>query len=58
MARPSRRLYLESLRRMTPEQRLLMAFELTDLSRAVFRAGLRVRFPEASDAELRQVYMQ
>ena len=43
--RPNHQLYLAALRRLTPEQRLLKAFELTELSRELFRAGLRQRFP-------------
>jgi hypothetical protein len=30
---------------MTPEQRLGKAFELTEMSRALFVTGLRARFP-------------
>ncbi len=56
--RPNRRRYLEALRRQTPEQRLFKAFELTELSRELFRAGLRQRFPEASEAELQQIYLE
>jgi hypothetical protein len=56
--RPNHQLYLEALRRMTPEQRLLKAFELTELSRELFRAGLRQRFPEASEAELQRIYLE
>ena len=51
-SRPNHQLYLAALRRLTPEQRLLKAFELTELSRELFRAGLRQRFPEADEAEL------
>jgi len=56
--RPNRQIYLEALRRLTPEQRLLKAFELTDLSRELFRAGLRQRFPEAGEAELQRIYLE
>jgi hypothetical protein len=56
--RPNRQIYLEALRRLTPEQRLLKAFELTDLSRELFRAGLRRRFPQASEAELERIYLE
>ena len=56
--RPNHRLYLEALRRLTPEQRLLKAFELTELSRELFRAGLRQRFPKADEAELRRIYLE
>jgi hypothetical protein len=37
---------------MTPEQRLLKAFELSEFSRQLFKAGLRDRFPEKTEAEL------
>jgi len=56
--RPNHRLYLEALRRLTPEQRLLKAFELTELSRELFRAGLRQRYPEADEAELQRIYLE
>jgi Rv0078B-related antitoxin len=56
--RPNHQLYLDALRRLTPEQRLLKAFELTELSRELFRAGLRQRFPEASEAELQRIYLE
>lgn len=56
--RPNRGPYIETLRRMTPEQRLLKAFELTELSRALLRAGLRDRFPDVPDAEIRCLYLE
>jgi hypothetical protein len=56
--RPNHRLYIEALRRMTPAQRLKRAFELSDLTRRLFMHGLRKRFPEASEAELKQIYTQ
>ena len=56
--RPNHQIYLEALRRMTPEQRLLKALELTELSRELFRAGLRRRFPETGEAELQRIYLE
>jgi hypothetical protein len=56
--RPNRRVYLEILRKMTPQQRLLKAFELTAMARALLRQGLRKRFPELSEEELQRVYLQ
>jgi len=56
--RPNHQVYLEALSRLTPEQRLLKAFELTDLSRALFRDGLRHRFPDASEDELQRIYLE
>ena len=56
--RPNDRLYLEALRRMTPEQKLLKVFELTEMSRQLFRQGLRERFPELSEEELHRLYLE
>ena len=56
--RPNHQTYLEVLRRMTPEQRLLKAFELSRMSRQMFLAGLRKRFPDLSDEELRRLYLK
>jgi hypothetical protein len=47
--------YLRVLRGLTPEQRLRKAFELSDFSRALFREGLRMRFPDASAEALAQL---
>jgi hypothetical protein len=56
MKRPSgHREYLQVLRRLSPEARLRKAFELSDFSRELFLAGLRRRFPQMSDAELRGI---
>jgi hypothetical protein len=55
---PNHSLYIEVLRKMTPEQRLLKAFELSDFARALFRQGLRDRFPDLSEEELHLLYLQ
>jgi hypothetical protein len=55
--RPNHRMYLQVLRRMTPEQRLLKAFELSAFSRQLFLAGLKARFPDLPDHELRALYL-
>lgn len=43
---------------MTPEARLLKAFELTDFSRQLFLHGLRRRFPDRDQAELKQFMLE
>jgi hypothetical protein len=43
---------LRVLRRMTPNQRLVAALELSELTRALFAAGLRRGYPHLSDADL------
>ena len=40
------------LRRLTPEQRLLAALELSDATRALALARLRERFPEYTQRQL------
>ncbi|MBX3412264.1 MAG: hypothetical protein KF708_06055 [Pirellulales bacterium] len=49
--------HLAVLRAMTSEQRLRKAFELTELSRSLFRQGLRRRFPTLPDDEFHQLYL-
>jgi DNA-binding PadR family transcriptional regulator len=46
--RPNHGIYLEILRRMTPEQRLRKTFELSEMGRELFRQGLRQRHPDLS----------
>lgn len=53
---PNHRIYIETLRRMTPEQRLLKAFGLTEFANELFRAGLRRRFPNATAEELEAIF--
>ncbi len=57
-SRPNHRIYIETLRKMTAEQRLLKAFELTQFSRDLFMHGLRQRFPDLSDEELRKLSLE
>lgn len=42
----------EALRRMTPEARLRLAWEMSDLARALFRAGLEDRRGAVPDGEV------
>ena len=43
---------------MTEEQRLLKAFELSDFIRQLFKAGLKERFPQKTDAELHHLFLK
>jgi hypothetical protein len=56
--RPNHAVYLAALRRMTEEERLAKAMELTEWSRSLFRQGLRERFPNLPEAELHQLYLR
>ena len=56
--RPNHKLYLKTLARMTPEQRLCKAFELSEMTKALFRHGLRKRFPHLSDEQRKRIYLE
>jgi hypothetical protein len=56
--RPNHRRYIEVLRRMTPEQRLAKAFELSEMTKRLFRQGLRERFPDLDEADFHRLYLE
>jgi hypothetical protein len=56
--RRNHKLYIEILRQMTPEQRLQQSFDMSDFTRELFLDGLRQRFPDVSDNELRKLYLE
>jgi hypothetical protein len=56
--RPNHQRYIEVLRRMTPEQRLLKAFELSEFSKALFIEGLRKRHPNLGPAEFHRLFLE
>jgi hypothetical protein len=53
--RPNHAAYLRVLRSMSPEARLRKAFELSAFARALFRTGLRHRFPLLTEPELERL---
>ena len=56
--RPNRRLYIQVLRNMTPEQRLDKAFELSEFTRDLFRHGLRRRYPDLNEEQFQEVFLK
>jgi len=46
------RVQMEILRRLSPEQRLRQAFELTELARAISAAGVRARHPDYTEHQV------
>ena len=57
-ARPNHREYLDVLQRMTPEQRIAKAFELSDLTKTLFRQGLRERFPDLPEDQFHALFLE
>jgi hypothetical protein len=55
--RPNHARYLEILRAMTPEERLRKAFEMSAFTKALFKQGLRERFPDLSEDDFHRLYL-
>ena len=55
---PNHKIYLQVLRQMSPEQKLLKAFELTEFTRDLFLHGLRKRFPASSEEDLKKLFLE
>ena len=56
--RPNDAAYLNVLRHMTPQQRLAKAFELSELTRKLFRQGLSERFPDLAADDFHKLYLE
>ena len=56
--RPNHRQYLEVLKRMTPEERLLKAFELSEMTKTLFQQGLRERFPDLPEEQFHALFLE
>ena len=56
--RPNYKIYIQVLRQMSPEKRLLKAFELSEFTRQLFIHGLHKRFPNLSDEEFKKILLE
>ena len=56
--RANHRRYLEVLQRMTPQERLAKAFELSEMTKSLFRQGLRERFPDLPDDQFHALFLE
>ena len=54
----SHRVYINILKKMSPQQRLLKSFELTDFGKTLFFEGLKERHACLSDMEIRKIYIE
>lgn len=53
--RPNHKVYIQVLRKMSPEKRLLKAFELSEFTNQLFIHGLSKKFPDLDDQEFKKV---
>jgi hypothetical protein len=56
--RPNHRIYIQVLRKMSPEKRLLKAFELSEFAKQLFIHGLHRRFPDLSGEEFKKILLE
>jgi hypothetical protein len=57
-SRPNHRLYIQSLRAMSPQARLRKAFELSDFARRLFIHGIRKRFAGRREEDIRRITLE
>lgn len=55
---PNHKIYLQTLKSMAPEQRLQKAFELSSFTKKLFMQGLKKRFPDKTEAEIKAIYLE
>ena len=55
---PNHRMYIKVLRRMSPEQRLLKTFDLSEFVRQLFIHGLHKLHPELPPAEFHSLLLK
>ena len=52
---PNHKIYIQVLRKMSPEKRLLKAFELSEFANQLFIHGLHKRYPNLLDKEFKKI---
>lgn len=55
---PNHKIYIRVLRRMSPESRLLKAFELSEFANQLFIQGLHSRYPELSEEKFKKILLE
>ncbi len=55
---PNHERTIQILRQMSPEKRLLKAFELSEFANRLFVHGLRKRFPNLSDEAFKKILLE
>ena len=56
--RQTHREYIKILKRMTPQQRLQRALELSDLTKSLFITGLKLRYPDYPEEDIKNLYIE
>jgi hypothetical protein len=56
--RPNHKICIQVLRQMSPEKRLLKAFELSEFAKQLFIHGLYKRFPDLQEEEIKKILLE
>ncbi|MBK6606044.1 MAG: hypothetical protein IPG24_11340 [Leptospiraceae bacterium] len=51
-------IYLQTLRKMSPSEKFNKVMELNELTRSLFKQGLKKRFPNKSEQELHVLFLK
>ena len=54
---PAQEMYYNVVKKMTPEKKIDKVLELTKLSRKLMKEGLKIQFPNKTEIELHQLYL-
>lgn len=52
------KIYLQTLRKMSPSEKFNKVMELNELTRSLFKQGLKKRFPDKSEQELHVLFLK
>lgn len=50
--------YIETLRKMSFDEKAKKVFELTEMTRMLLKRGLEIQFPEKTPEEIHQMYLK
>ncbi len=56
-SREERKIYLETLRMMTPSEKFNKVMELSELSKSLCKQGFRKRFPNKNEEEIHKLFL-
>lgn len=56
--RPNHKKYIEILKKMSPEKKLLKMFELSEYSKKLLWYGLKNKYPDLTDKKLKEIYLE
>ncbi len=56
-SKEERKIYLETLRMMTPSEKFNKVMELSELSKSLCKQGFRKRFPNKNEEEIHKLFL-